>query len=55
MQNYMERLVDFVQGQIRAGKTKDEILAATAIPGVTEWQGEGIKRSLTAAYEELSV
>lgn len=54
MQNYMERLVDFVSAQIKAGKTKDEILAATAIPGVTDWQGEGIKRSLTAAYEELS-
>lgn len=55
MQNYMERLADFVQSQIKAGKTKEEILAATAIPGVTEWQGEGIVRSLTAAYEEFSV
>lgn len=55
MQNYMERLADFVQSQIKAGKTKEEILAATAIPGVTEWQGEGIVRSLTAAYEEFNV
>ncbi len=54
MQNYMERLVDFVSAQIKAGKTKEEVLAATAIPGVTDWQGDGIKRSLTAAYEELS-
>jgi cyclase len=55
MQNYMERLVDFVTVQIKAGKSKDEILAATSIPGVTDWQGDGIKRSLTAAYEELSM
>jgi cyclase len=54
MQNYMERLVDFVTTQIKAGKTKADVLAATSIPGVTEWQGDGIVRSLTAAYEELS-
>jgi len=55
MQNYMERLVEFVTAQIKAGKSKDEVLAATSIPGVTDWQGDGIKRSLTAAYEELSM
>jgi cyclase len=54
MQNYMERLIDFVSSSIKAGKTKEDILAATAIPGVTDWQGDGIQRSLTAAYEELS-
>ncbi|RYZ94641.1 MAG: MBL fold metallo-hydrolase [Sphingobacteriaceae bacterium] len=54
MHNYMVRLIAFVEGGIKAGKTKEEILAATAIPGVTDWQGEGIQRSLTAAYEELS-
>jgi len=55
MQNYMERLVDFVTAQIKAGKTKADVLTATSIPGVTEWQGDGIVRSLTAAYDELSV
>ncbi|QQL51045.1 MBL fold metallo-hydrolase [Mucilaginibacter ginkgonis] len=55
MQNYMERLVDFVQSGIKAGKTKDDILAAKSIPGVTDWQGDGIGRSLTAAYEELTL
>jgi glyoxylase-like metal-dependent hydrolase (beta-lactamase superfamily II) len=54
MQNYMDRLADFVQAQIKAGKTKDEVAAATAIPGVTDWQGTGIKASLNAAYDELS-
>jgi cyclase len=55
MQNYMERLVDFVTTQIKAGKTKADVLTTTSIPGVTEWQGDGIVRSLTAAYDELSV
>jgi cyclase len=54
MQNYMENLVAFVGSQIKAGKTKDEVLQATAIPGVTEWQGQGIQRSLGAAFDELS-
>lgn len=54
MQNYMEKLVAFVDSQIKAGKSKDEILQATSIPGVTDWQGQGIQRSLTAAYEELT-
>jgi cyclase len=55
MQNYMERLVNFVTAQIKTGKTKADVLTATSIPGVTEWQGDGIIRSLTAAYEELSI
>ncbi len=55
MQNYMERLADFVQTGIKAGKSKDEIIKSTSIPGVTDWQGDGIDRSLTAAYEEFSV
>jgi cyclase len=54
MQDYMEKLVAFVEGSIKAGKTKEEILAAKAIPGVTLWQGDGIQRSLSAAYEELT-
>ncbi len=52
MQDYLKNLLAFVNGQIKAGKTKDEIIKATAIPGVTEWQGDGIERGLQAAYEE---
>ncbi len=52
MQDYLKNLLAFVNGQIKAGKTKDEIMKATAIPGVTEWQGDGIERGLQAAYEE---
>jgi cyclase len=54
MQNYMEKLVAYVDSGIKAGKTKEQILSAAAIPGVTDWQGDGIQRSLTAAYEELT-
>jgi cyclase len=54
MQNYMEKLMAYVGSSIKAGKTKEQILASTTIPGVTEWQGDGIQRSLTAAYEELT-
>jgi len=52
MQNFLEKLDDFVATSIKAGKTKDEILKATSIPGITDWQGDGIQRGLTAAYEE---
>ena len=52
MQDYLKNLLAFVNSQIKAGKTKDEIMKATAIPGVTEWQGDGIERGLQSAYEE---
>jgi hypothetical protein len=47
-------LVDFVTQQIKAGKSKDEVIKEKSIPGVTEWQGDGIERGLQAAYEELA-
>ena len=52
--DYLEKLLTFVGSEIKAGKSKEEILKATAVPGVTEWQGDGIARSLQSAYEELS-
>ena len=51
--NYLEGLLDFVGGEIKVGKTKETILQATTIPKAPEWQGDGIQRSLTAAYDEL--
>jgi cyclase len=54
MQNYMEKLAEFVQSSIKAGKSKEEILQTKAIPGVDDWQGDGINRSLEAAYQEFS-
>ncbi|HEY0898543.1 MAG TPA: MBL fold metallo-hydrolase [Sphingobacteriaceae bacterium] len=52
-QNYLSKLLEQVQREIKAGKSKDEILAIQAIQGASEWQGDGIQRSLSAAYEEL--
>jgi len=47
-------LLHFVDGEIKKGKPKEEILKNTEIPGSPEWKGEGIERPLTAAYEELA-
>lgn len=55
MQNYLSKLLQFVEKEIKAGKSKEEILKAKSIPGVDEWKGEWIERGLTAAYEELTV
>ena len=52
--NYLEKLVAYVEQGIKAGKSKEEILKATSIPGAEEWKGDGIERPLTAAYEELT-
>ena len=54
MQNYLSKLLEFVSGEIKAGKSKEEIIKATSIPGAEEWKGDGIERGLTAAYEELT-
>jgi cyclase len=53
--NYLSQTLLFVDAQIKAGKTKEQILKATEIPGATEWKGDGIERPLTAAYEELTL
>jgi len=53
--DYLGKVLQFVEGEIKAGKTKEEILKNTAIPGADQWKGDGIKRPLTAAYEELTV
>jgi cyclase len=52
--DYLGKLLQFVEGEIKAGKTKDDILKATIIPGAEEWKGDGIQRPLQAAYEELT-
>ena len=54
MQNYMEKLEDYVAGGIKAGKSKEDILKTTSIPGITDWQGQGVGNGITAAYEELT-
>lgn len=51
---YLQHVLEYVDNEIKAGKSKEEILKATGIPGAPEWKGEGIERPLTAAYEELT-
>ncbi|MFN8290443.1 MAG: MBL fold metallo-hydrolase [Chitinophagaceae bacterium] len=53
--DYLGSVLKFVEGEIKAGKSKDDILKATAIPGADEWKGDGIQRPLQAAWEELTM
>ncbi len=52
--NYLGNVLKFVGNEIKAGKTKEEILKTTEIPGSPQWKGDGIERPLGAAYDELS-
>jgi cyclase len=52
--DYLGNVLKFVDGELKTGKNKEEILKATAIPGSPEWSGDGIDRPLKAAYEELT-
>ncbi len=52
--DYLGAVLKFVEGEIKAGKTKDEILKNKTIPGTDQWKGDGIERPLTAAYTELT-
>ena len=51
---YLSKVLDFVDGEIKAGKTKDEVLKTTTLPFDTQWKGDGLERPLGAAYEELT-
>jgi len=52
--DYLGNVLNFTDTALKAGKTKEEILKATEIPGSPQWKGDGIQRPLTAAIEELS-
>lgn len=52
--DYIGNVLKFVEGEIKAGKSKDEILKATLIPGSEAWKTDGIQRPLQAAWEELN-
>lgn len=52
--DYLGNLLKFTDAELKAGKSKEEILKATVIPGSPQWTGDGIQRPLTAAIEELS-
>jgi cyclase len=53
--DYLGNVLKFVEGEIKAGKSKEEVLKATLIPGGEEWKTDGIQRPLTAAWEELTM
>lgn len=53
--DYLEKLLVFTESEIKAGKSKEEFIKNMAVPGVTEMKGDGIARSLTSAYEELTM
>ena len=53
-EDYLGNLLKFVEGEIKAGKSKEEILKTTEIPGSPEWKGGGIDRPINAAYQELT-
>ena len=55
MKDFFEKLLAFTETEVKAGKSKEDFLKSTAIPGVTEWKGDGIQRPLGAAYDELTV
>lgn len=52
--DYLGNVLKFTSDEIKSGKTEEEILKATEIPGSPEWKGDGIQRPLQAAFEELS-
>jgi cyclase len=53
--DYLGNVLKFVEGEIKAGKTKEEVLKATIIPGGEEWKTDGIQRPLGAAWDELTM
>jgi hypothetical protein len=43
-----------VEVELKAGKSKEEVLKATVVPGAEDWKPDGIQRTLGAVYDELS-
>lgn len=54
MQNYLDQLLKYVKKAVAEGiGEKDLIAKTTIIPGAEEWKGQGVERSISAAYIEL--
>ncbi|RLD34300.1 MAG: MBL fold metallo-hydrolase [Bacteroidetes bacterium] len=53
MENYLSKLLVFMKKEIKNGKSLDELLKTTSIPGAEEWKGNGISRSINSAWQEL--
>lgn len=52
--DYLGNVLKYVGDEMKAGKSKEEILKSTTIPGSQQWTGDGIERPLGAAYDELT-
>lgn len=54
MQNYLEKLLQYTRKAYAEGTTEKDLIAkTTSIPGAEEWKGQGVERSISAAYLEL--
>jgi cyclase len=51
--SYLSNLVKYTTEKIAAGITKEDYMKTKEIPGSTDWKGEGISRSLEAAWAEF--
>jgi glyoxylase-like metal-dependent hydrolase (beta-lactamase superfamily II) len=51
---YLEALLEYVRGQIKAGRTREEVLASTDIIKGFEDYGPLVARPLPAAFDEVS-
>jgi len=56
MQSYLSKVLKLVKKEIKAGKSKEQLLAAKiqVIPGAEDWKGTWLDRSLSVAYDELT-
>lgn len=52
--DYLGNVLNFVSDEMKSGKTKEDILKSTEIPGSPQWKGDGIQRPLGSAYDELN-
>jgi glyoxylase-like metal-dependent hydrolase (beta-lactamase superfamily II) len=54
MRDYLTALVDYVRGEIRAGRSRDAIIASTAVLKGFDDHGPLSARALTGTYDELA-
>jgi len=52
--DYLGNLLKLAETEFKKGVTKEEFMKILSIPGSPEWKGEGINRSLDAAWQEVS-
>jgi glyoxylase-like metal-dependent hydrolase (beta-lactamase superfamily II) len=49
--DYLQKLMEFANAEKKAGKTREEFIKNTAVPGAPEWKGNG-ERTFGAAWDE---